>query len=205
MAAVTCYYVAARQTVPVAQHDLADMLLTGDGGVNVDLATGLAWLEKAAMGDFVPAQTRIALDYEAGTEGAPLDMDRAAHWYKETAWSDDAYAQYKMARVAWDGLGGLPKDSSLAFEWLGLALYSGFQGSHQTMNRLLDQLREDERLEYKGTFFAFGLAYEWGVPGRIQVDLPKAVARYRRADSMGHAGAARALDRVCRKAPSLCG
>jgi hypothetical protein len=184
-AAETCYYSAALQHIPGAQYDLADMLLTGDDDVPTDRDKGLQWLEEAARNDFVPAQTRLAIAYETGTEGASSDLQEAAHRYERAAGLGDAYAQYQMARFSIYGMGGMQPDWIAAFYWLDLALKQGFPASGPTMDSLLAKIKSDARADNPGAHYVLGIAYQVGVPGRISADPHNAYFAYLTAQRLG--------------------
>ncbi len=207
-AAEACYYVAARQDIPLAQYDLADMLLTGDDDIPVDLLTGVQWMEAAARNGFVPAQTRLAIAYETGQEGAEADLQEAAYWYAQAGSAGDAYAQYQMARFNYYGMGGMKHDWVAAFYWLDLALKQRFAPSGPTMDDLLGKIENDARADNPGALYVMGIAYQVGVPGRINPDAHNAFLAYRDAQRLGwnnpNYNVADALNYLCQDSPQAC-
>jgi len=198
-AAETCYYLAALLQIPIAQYNLADMLLGGDDGVPTDQRVGLQWMDEAARNGFVPAQKRLAIGLEARGEA-----EQAARWYEEAGLSGDAYSQYQMARFRYSGLGGTGRSMMATFRWLDLALGQDFPGSGQSMDDLLAQVREDARDGIPGAMLVLGFAFEVGVPGRIRPDAHQAFEAYRDARRNGSREAEVALKRLCDGSPGAC-
>lgn len=71
----------ARRGVPEAQFRLADMYLTGQGGVAHDDAKAARWLRAAAEQGHTGAQTILAEMYRDG-DGVEMDLEEAARWLR---------------------------------------------------------------------------------------------------------------------------
>lgn len=83
---------AARGDV-LAQHNLAVLMLTGQGGAQ-DMDGALIWFEAAALQGHLPAQQVLAgLALERG------DTDVARRWYLAAAEAGDAGAQFALAKL----------------------------------------------------------------------------------------------------------
>lgn len=83
---------AARGDV-LAQHNLAVLMLTGQGGAQ-DRDGALIWFEAAALQGHLPAQLALAgLAQERG------DTDVARRWYHAAAKGGDAGAQFALAKL----------------------------------------------------------------------------------------------------------
>lgn len=108
------------------------MLMDGDEGVPRNSAVGIQWMERSALGGFVPAQTRLAIAYEKG-EGTAPDASRARLWYTEAGLAGDTYSQYQLSRYYYRGLGDLSPDKVATFGWLELALLEGYTPAQDTM------------------------------------------------------------------------
>ncbi|MGL4967913.1 MAG: tetratricopeptide repeat protein [Inquilinus sp.] len=201
-AAAACYYVAARQQIPIAQYDLSDMLLQGDDGVPADRDLGLGWMEQAAVNGFVPAQTRLAAALEE--KGGPSDLEQAARWYEAAARAGDAYAQYQIARFNYYGLANRPKNYYWAFVWLDLSLRHGFTDGAPVMDALLETIRSDAGARVPGALHLMGLAYGMGVPDRISSDLRQAYLYLRDARQLGYQDQQDVLNQLCDGAPQVC-
>jgi hypothetical protein len=76
--AAECYSITALKRSPVAEFDLADMLLEGDDGVPRDAEAGMKWMEAAAVDGFPDAQVHVALGYEIG-DGFTIDLAQAGY------------------------------------------------------------------------------------------------------------------------------
>jgi TPR repeat protein len=198
----SCYYIAAQQNVPIAQYNLADMLLTGDIEVAPDPVRGFQYMEAAARNGFLPAQLRLADAYDRG-EGMPPDRSAAYRWYMTAANAGSSYAQYQLSRYYYYGIAS-PTDNVGAFIWLNTALMGGYQPALPTMNDLLVIIDGDAHAGIAGAQFTMGAAYEWGVPGLIQPDPRSAFFAYLAAQRGNWPGASIALQRVCSNVPAAC-
>jgi hypothetical protein len=201
-AARTCYYVAAQQNVPIAQFNLADMLLTGDAGVAPDQTRGFEYMEAAARNGFLPAQIRLADAYDRG-EGTRPDRGAVFNWFAAAANAGSSYAQFQLSRFYYYGLAG-PRDYVGAFIWLNVALMGGYQPASATMKDLLAIVDADARSGIAGAEFTMGTAFESGVPGFISPDPRSAFLAYRAAARGNWLAAPAALQRVCSNAPAAC-
>ncbi|MBE7190754.1 tetratricopeptide repeat protein, partial [Jatrophihabitans endophyticus] len=77
-AAIAWYEAAAQMGHPVAQFNLAALVMTGRG-TERDVGRALFWYEKAAERNFSEAQVALAQIHGAGRD-VPRDLDLARHW-----------------------------------------------------------------------------------------------------------------------------
>jgi hypothetical protein len=201
-AARTCYYVAAQQNIPIAQFNLADMLLNGDVGVPRNEDRGFEYMEAAARNGFLPAQIRLGDAYDKG-EGTPPNPSAAFDWFAAAANAGSTYAQYQLSRFFYYGIAGR-KDYVGAFVWLNAALIGGYQPAFATMQELLDIVYADARTGIAGAQFIAGAASEFGVPGLIKPDPRLAFLAYRDAQRGNWSAAPSAVQRVCFNFPAAC-
>lgn len=202
-AAQICYYVAAQQNIPVAQYDLADMLLRGDDGVRPDQARAMQYLEASAENGFMPAQIRLAVAYDTGV-GIAQNFSEAFRWYRQAAAARSGYAQYQLSRFYYYGLVDGKKSHNDAFLWLNQALKGGYDPAMAAMNNLLAKVEADAREGIAGAQFTIGMAYEDGVPGFYARDLRKAFLAYREAAEKDWLAAREALQKLCSDHPAYC-
>ena len=62
-----------------------------------ELATGVEWIEKAALNDHGPSQFQLAVQYSTGL-GVAEDLEQAVYWYRQAAQRGEPYAQYNTRR-----------------------------------------------------------------------------------------------------------
>ncbi len=105
---------AARGDV-LAQHNLAVLKLTGQGGAQ-DMDGALIWFEAAALQGHLPAQQVLAgIALERG------DHDVAQRWYLAAAEAGDGLAQLALAQLLERG----GQDPEGALHWYGAAAEQG--------------------------------------------------------------------------------
>jgi TPR repeat protein len=192
-AARHCFMVAASQNIPLAQYNLADMLIRGEGGP-ADATRGMQYLEAAAVNGLPLAQYRLAQSYETAN---PPNLVGALHWYGEAAFAGATEAQYELARFFYQGLGLNVPDRIAAFGWLNIALEKGYQPAKDTMHALLDDLSRSAKAYQPDALFAMGRAWEEGVPGFIAPDPRRAFLFYLGAKREGWLEADAALHHLC--------
>ncbi|MFN7003959.1 MAG: tetratricopeptide repeat protein [Roseinatronobacter sp.] len=165
---------AARGDI-LAQHNLAVLLLTGQGGAQ-DIEGALVWFEAAALQGHLPAQTALAgFALERG------DMDTARRWYLAAAEAGDAASQFALAKLLErDG-----RDMDAALHWYRAAAEQGLAGAQFALASALAEQGAHE------------LAAEWFEAAADQGELPAmhnlAVALSRGLGRAQDEAAARAL------------
>lgn len=197
-AARRCYGIAARLGHPVAQFDLADLLMNGDAGVPPDRPAAVAWLLRSASAGFLPAQLRLAEAYE-NAQGTPFDARAAVYWYRRAADGGFAVAQYRLSRLYYEGRDGVPRDWPEALFWLNVALQQGFAPARNTLEGLLETFDRRARQGDPEAQNVMGVAFEYGVAGLLRPDPRRAYHAYR------NAGNRLAVQRLCGRHPAACG
>jgi TPR repeat protein len=202
--AESCYYVAAKKNVPLAQYQLADILIKGDAGVAANPALGAQWMEEAALNGYIPAQTRIAAAYETGVEGLSADPAKALYWYARAGEAGEPHAQSKLGLFAETGWGGVSPNALTAFYWLNASLRQGVFDGAPAMAALLDRARTDARGGERGAMYLLGQSFELGVPGQVDPNPRLAFEAYRDSLDHGDSRAQEALNRLCAQWPDAC-
>jgi len=161
-AALTRFRQAAARGDPLAQFNLAVMLLAGEGGP-AGPSEGLIWLRRAAERGLPRAQHAMAALHERG-EHVPRSQEAATGWYRKAAeqgWRD---SQVELATQHFLGRGAV-RDEREAAHWYEQAAAQGHPGACYLI----------------ASFYEHGR----GVPR----DLARAARWYARAAALGERGA----------------
>jgi TPR repeat protein len=127
-----------------AQFNYASLLL--DGKVTkMDPAHANKLLTKSAKLDYVPAQLRLARNYQSGI-GLKKNSDLTFYWYNRAATQGNPYALYQVGLRYKDG-DGVEKDSVQAHKYLNISLANGYQAAMQDLQSLTEQLTRKQLLK----------------------------------------------------------
>ena len=107
---------------PKAQYWLADMYENGLG-VRPDMTAAIAWLDKSAHRDFIPAEQRLGELYLYGNRTLQ-DFGRARTWLTRAAMAGDGAAERELGQVYALGL-GVPPDIPKAYAWYENGVLNG--------------------------------------------------------------------------------
>ncbi|MBF0588924.1 MAG: SEL1-like repeat protein [Magnetococcales bacterium] len=121
--AVVAYDRAARQDHPLAQHNLAIMMLNGQG-VRANPQQALHWFAKAAQGGYAEARFTLGSFYAHGQHGVTKSGSKAFHWYQLAAKQGHAQAQFGLGRLYYYG-NGVTMDRKKGAKWIGKAAQQG--------------------------------------------------------------------------------
>ena len=124
------YALALKELEPVAQRAhpeamflLGSMYAEGQG-VAKDEPRAFELIQKAALADYLPAQSALARFY-AGGRGTARDNDKSVEWARRAANNGDALSQYMMGLRSVEGW-GVPKNLQDAVFWFGSAAEQGY-------------------------------------------------------------------------------
>jgi len=165
--AVSDYRKAAAFGYVPAQVALADILYDGDEGVARDRKAALAWYGAAARAEDPRALYALARAFDLGEDVAP-DPKRAIVLYKAAALAGYPAAQVAMGTYFYEGK-QVPKDDATARRWFETAA---------------------AKSDPDGVFNLAAMVARGEGGGK---DLPRAWAGLRRAATLGHPTAPRAL------------
>ncbi|MBN9010723.1 MAG: SEL1-like repeat protein, partial [Rhizobiales bacterium] len=121
---------AAAAGDPSAAFEIATRYAEGNG-VAVDLATAVAWYERAADGGVAVAQYRLGSLYERG-QGVKKDLTAAVNWYQRAADQGNVGAMHNLAVLMSEGVDGQP-DSAKALQWFLAAGNYGVKDSEYNL------------------------------------------------------------------------
>ena len=125
--ALAHYRKAAAREQPLAQYNLAVMLVQGLG-TEARPQEGIGWLRKAAEHGLPQAQHSLAEFHERGAHVAKSAAE-AVHWYRKAAEQGLADAQVGLATQYFVGRGALPQDYAEATRWYERAAEQGHGGA----------------------------------------------------------------------------
>jgi len=126
-----------------AQFNYASLLLEGKV-TKMDPAHANELLKKSAKADYIPAQLRIARNYQVGV-GFKKNSELSFYWYNRAATQGNPYALFEVGVRYKDG-NGVEKDSVQAHKYLNLALANGYQDAMQELQVLTKVLTRKELL-----------------------------------------------------------
>ncbi len=121
----TSYRRAARRGEPIAEFNLASMLMNGEGG-GTNAHEALYWLRLSADAGVPPAQYALGLLYDSG-KGVERSQVIAAHWYRRAAEQGEADAELALATLYFVGRNGIAQDYAEAAKWYELAARAGLE------------------------------------------------------------------------------
>jgi TPR repeat protein len=113
---------AAMRGEPIAEFNLASMLVQGEGGA-VNPKQGRFWLRRAANAGLAEAQYALGVLYDRG-DGLKRSAPLAAHWYRLAAEQGDIDAAMALATQYFVGR-GVPLDYAAAAHWYEVAAQAG--------------------------------------------------------------------------------
>lgn len=131
--ALKWYKLSAKNAFLPAQYELGNILFRM-GSRNLQESKrwqGIDWLSKAAEGNYLDAQLRLAKIYEEGNK-VNKNFRKAAHWYAKAAAQGNAASQTKIAHYYRQGR-GVKRNIDKAIEWYTLA---GQQGDSEALFNL---------------------------------------------------------------------
>lgn len=97
---------AALSGDPAAAFEVGARYAEGRGALQ-DMASAVAWYERAAGAGLAPAQYRLGSIYEKGL-GVEKDLARAQDWYLQAAEAGNVKAMHNLAVLYAEGAGGEP-------------------------------------------------------------------------------------------------
>jgi TPR repeat protein len=106
-----------------AQYKLG-LALVRSMNVKMDLAQGVAWIQKAAVQEYPDAQYELGQMYQRG-QGVPRDQAQAHAWYVKAAQQGHAGAQNDAGVDYYRGW-GVPRDDAQALAWFQKAVEQGY-------------------------------------------------------------------------------
>ncbi len=131
----------AKQSDPIAEHELAKMYAAGRG-VPPSEKERLVWLERAADHGNADAQYEMGLALRYG-RGVIQDYGRAASWLQRAAQSGNGPAQFELG-LMYRGDAGIAADNVKAYTWLNLAAAQGVIGADVARDMMLRKLSPAE-------------------------------------------------------------
>jgi len=138
------YKKLAEQGNAVAQHNLGNMYLNGQG-VPKDEQQAVVWFRKAAEQRYEKSQYNLGNMYLKGT-GVPKDYQQAVVWFRQAAEQGDARAQNHLGAMYYNGH-GVPKDDQSAYFWLLLSSAQGDQDAVKNRDIVEQALSPAQRAE----------------------------------------------------------
>jgi len=133
------YERSANQGNPVAQNNLANCYLNGDG-VPLDKGAAIALYKKAAQAGNPVAQSNLAGRYHDG-DGVPQNLNTAASWYQKAAEKGIAEAQYQLGIMYRDGT-GVSQNIYTAEDWLIKAAEQNHVEAQEQLGLLIENLND---------------------------------------------------------------
>lgn len=139
--AINAWLNAAEKGDPTAQYKVGSFYLFGQG-IDNNVEKAIQWFQKAAVQNFLPAQTALGvihdkLNYQLNYLGDDQrwkvdiiedgDNSEAMQWFKEASIQGDAYAQFRM------GISFIGKDTLQEIKFYRMA---ADQGNAQAKNKL---------------------------------------------------------------------
>jgi TPR repeat protein len=118
-----------------AQFRLGALYLNGHT-VEIDLAKGAKWLNKAARQGETAAQTLLAWMYAKG-EGVGQSHTTALEWYLKAAEGGDSDAQCALGDIYQDGMPGIEANPSAMLEWYERAANDNHPKAQYMLGKLL--------------------------------------------------------------------
>ena len=106
-----------------------------------NLATALAWYERAAEGGNVKAMHNVAVIYAGAQAGAP-GYQKAARWFEAAASYGLSDSQYNLGILFERGL-GMEKNLVQAMYWYGLAARQADQDANARLSEIAAALPPD--------------------------------------------------------------
>lgn len=131
----------AKQSDPVAEHEMARMYAAGRG-VPQSEKERLVWLERSAEHGNVEAQYEMGMALRYG-RGVIQDYARAATWLQRAAESGHGLAQFELG-LMYRGDAGIEADNVKAYIWLNLAAAQGVIGADAAREIVLRKLAPAE-------------------------------------------------------------
>ncbi len=120
--ALKAYQQAARQGHLLAGHNLAVMLLKGQG-IQAHSEQAIAWFRYAANQGSAEAQYTLGLFHTQGNH-LPRNDRMAFQWYHKAARQGHSQAQFELGRHYYYGK-GVAKNPTLGAQWVGAAAKQG--------------------------------------------------------------------------------
>ncbi len=127
-----------------AQFNYASLLLEGKV-TKMDPVHANKLLKKSAKLGYVPAQLRLARNYQAGI-GLKKNADLTFYWYNQAATQGNPYALYQVGLRYKEG-DGVEKDSVQAHKYLNISLAKGYQAAMQDLQGLTESLSRKQLLK----------------------------------------------------------
>jgi TPR repeat protein len=124
--AVRFYAMASEQGYALAQVNLANMYLNGQGGLTKNAVEAVRLYKLAAAQGQSVAQTSLGLMYESGQGGLERSVAEAARLYRLAAAQDFARAQTALGLMYASGRGGVAHNDAEAVRLYRLAAAQGF-------------------------------------------------------------------------------
>ena len=109
---------ADKTSHPLSQFRVGMMLVEGRG-TKANPQEALAYIEKAANQNFLPAQSFLAETYYSGN-GVKKDLKIAFSWFEKAAMTGHAASQHKLGSMYHTGE-GTEKDDKKAYKWIYIA------------------------------------------------------------------------------------
>lgn len=117
--ALELWYKAVDEKHPASMGLLGRAYMEGKLGLDKDVESGLALLQRAANSGNVPSSVYLGKIYAKG-EGVEQNMKMSMKWYEQAASGGDAHSQYIVGLAYLEGA-GVDLNESKAFNWFQLA------------------------------------------------------------------------------------
>ena len=181
----------------VAQHDMAVIYTSGQGGVPINYNRAQKWFLEAAHNGIANAQYNLGVLYHQGI-GVQKDIPRAVQLYRVAATNNHPEALYNLAIAYIEGV-GTESDPQIANVYFQRAAAGGVAEAAYNLgllheNGLLGESQPDEAL------FWYYIA-----ANKDNADAAKSLAQLKKQLSMNDADVERVVGRVAKQKPDFIG
>ncbi len=179
----------------VAQHDMAVIYTSGQGGVPINYARAQKWFLESAHNGIANAQYNLGVLYHQGI-GVQKDIPRAVQLYRVAAANSHPEALYNLAIAYIEGV-GTESDPQIANVYFQRAAAGGVAEAAYNLgllheNGLLGESQPDEAL------FWYYIA-----ANKENADATKSLAQLKKQLSMNDADVERVVGRVAKQKPDF--
>lgn len=181
----------------VAQHDMAVIYTSGQGGVPINYGRAQKWFLEAAHNGIANAQYNLGVLYHQGI-GVQKDIPRAVQLYRVAAANNHPEALYNLAIAYIEGV-GTESDPQIANVYFQRAAAGGVAEAAYNLgllheNGLLGESQPDEAL------FWYYIA-----ANKDNADAAKSLAQLKKQLSMNDTDVERVVGRVAKQKPDFVG
>ena len=178
-----------------AQHDMAVIYTSGQGGVKINYNRAIKWFDEAAHNGVANAQYNLAVLYHQGL-GVNKDLTKAIQLYRVAAAAGHPEAQYNMAIAYIEGVGS-ESNPQIADMYFQRAAEGGVTEAAYNLgllheNGLLGESQPDEAI------FWYTLAADKGNP-----EAKNSLAQLKTQLSMNDDDMKRIVERVAKQKPAF--